>query len=209
MDRRELPSRHRLPKLQESPGNAGIALSQIADYQALASALRTAASGTTFVLVARCEIESSTRQRIKRKETSPWHCRHECNAVGQYDPFELAQREFDTCSTASSAAARRSDGGGAMLAPYGVDVREDQRPHLRRGRAARLQEGRGRHHAGKPDADDRRRAPDEKKRRQKKGELLLHERRYTRFLRSFTLPPTVDEQTRQRQARPTACSPSR
>jgi HSP20 family protein len=30
---------------------------------------------------------------------------------------------------------------------------------------------------------------------QKTGELLLHERRYTRFVRSFTLPPTVDEQT--------------
>ena len=29
----------------------------------------------------------------------------------------------------------------------------------------------------------------------KSGEHLLHERRYTRFLRSFTLPPTVDEQT--------------
>ena len=26
-----------------------------------------------------------------------------------------------------------------------------------------------------------------------KGDLLLHERRYSRFLRSFTLPPTVDE----------------
>ena len=28
---------------------------------------------------------------------------------------------------------------------------------------------------------------------EKKGELLLNERRYSRFLRSFTLPPTVDE----------------
>lgn len=28
-----------------------------------------------------------------------------------------------------------------------------------------------------------------------KGELLLNERRYTRFLRSFTLPPTVSEQS--------------
>jgi len=29
----------------------------------------------------------------------------------------------------------------------------------------------------------------------KKGELLLNERRFSQFLRSFTLPPTVDEQT--------------
>lgn len=28
----------------------------------------------------------------------------------------------------------------------------------------------------------------------KKGDLLLHERRYSRFLRSFTLPPTVSAQ---------------
>src|SRR4030095_1245801 len=28
-----------------------------------------------------------------------------------------------------------------------------------------------------------------------KGDLLLHERRYSKFLRSFTLPPTVDEQS--------------
>ena len=30
---------------------------------------------------------------------------------------------------------------------------------------------------------------------QPKGDYLLKERRYTRFQRSFTLPPTVDEQT--------------
>src|SRR5690606_11818256 len=33
----------------------------------------------------------------------------------------------------------------------------------------------------------------EEKDDQKKGDLLLHERRYSRFERSFTLPPTVDE----------------
>jgi len=35
----------------------------------------------------------------------------------------------------------------------------------------------------------------EKTAEEKKGELLLNERRYTRFLRSFTLPPTVNDQT--------------
>ena len=29
---------------------------------------------------------------------------------------------------------------------------------------------------------------------EKKGDWLLNERRYARFLRSFTLPPTVDDQ---------------
>src|ERR1700733_11476774 len=32
---------------------------------------------------------------------------------------------------------------------------------------------------------------------EKSGDYLLNERRYTRFMRSFTLPPTVDEQSVQ------------
>jgi HSP20 family protein len=32
---------------------------------------------------------------------------------------------------------------------------------------------------------------------EKTGDFLLNERRYTRFMRSFTLPPTVDEQSVQ------------
>lgn len=35
----------------------------------------------------------------------------------------------------------------------------------------------------------------ESQRKDQPGELLLNERRYSRFVRSFTLPPTVDEQT--------------
>lgn len=40
-----------------------------------------------------------------------------------------------------------------------------------------------------------RRTREEKNQDAKKGEHLLRERRYTRFLRSFTLPPTVNEQS--------------
>jgi len=36
---------------------------------------------------------------------------------------------------------------------------------------------------------------EEQEQKNDKGEFLLHERRYNRFLRSFTLPPTVDDQT--------------
>src|SRR4051794_34577731 len=45
-----------------------------------------------------------------------------------YDPFELAQREFDSLLRnvyGGRAAANGGDGGGTGLAPYGVDVRED------------------------------------------------------------------------------------
>ena len=36
---------------------------------------------------------------------------------------------------------------------------------------------------------------EEQEKKDDKGELLLHERRYNRFLRSFTLPPTIDEKS--------------
>ncbi len=110
-----------------------------------------------------------------------------------FDPFELAQREFDSMLS-RFFGPRALEGDHNNLAPYAVDVREDadhiyveaELPGFRKEdveitlenqtltiRAERKEE----HKEG----DD------------KKGEMLLHERRYTRFQRSFTLPPTVDE----------------
>jgi HSP20 family protein len=116
----------------------------------------------------------------------------------QYDPFEGAHREFDTMLSRFFGGRDMGDGGGSggYLAPYAVDVREDadhiyveaEMPGFKKDEiditlenqtltisAERREEKNG-------DAA-------------KKGEHLLHERRYSRFLRSFTLPPTVDEQT--------------
>ena len=86
--------------------------------------------------------------------------------------------------------------GGGRFAPYGVDVREDadhiyveaelpgykkedvnvtlenQTLTISAQRKSEQQQGNG-----------------------GKGEWLLHERSYTQFHRSFTLPPTVDEQS--------------
>lgn len=107
------------------------------------------------------------------------------------DPFEASQRDFDHLLS-RLLNGQQQDGGG-RLAPYGVDVREDgdhiyveaELPGFKKDDlnitlenntltiAAERKEGS----------------------RQGDSELLLHERRYTRFLRSFTLPPTVDEQT--------------
>lgn len=108
------------------------------------------------------------------------------------DPYEAMQREFDSVLGRLFAGGASNDGG--RLAPYGVDVREDN-DHLYV--EAELPGFK------KDDVDitlenqtltisaERK----EEQKEPKKGDLLLNERRYTRFLRSFTLPPTIDEQT--------------
>ena len=113
-----------------------------------------------------------------------------------YDPFEGAQREFDTMLNRFFGGRDVGAGdGGGYLAPYAVDVREDgdhiyveaELPGFKKDEVDITLENQTltiaaeRREQSKPDA--------------KKGEHLLRERRYTRFLRSFTLPPTVDEQT--------------
>lgn len=110
-----------------------------------------------------------------------------------WDPFEDAHRDFDTMLS-RFFGGRAFDNGGGMLAPYAVDVREDA-DHIYV--EAELPGYR------KEDVDitlenqtltitaERKEA--HKQGDEKKGELLLHERRYSRFQRSFTLPPTVHE----------------
>lgn len=111
----------------------------------------------------------------------------------QSDPFESAQREFDSLM-GRLLGQRESDGGG-YLAPYGVDVREDQDhiyveaelPGFKKDEVDVTLENQTLSICA------------ERKSEQKQGndqsQHLLHERRYTRFQRSFTLPPTVDEQS--------------
>jgi HSP20 family protein len=105
------------------------------------------------------------------------------------EPFESMQHEFDTVLGRLLTGRGMTDGGES--APYAVDVREDvdhiyveaDLPGYKKDEvdvtlenqmltisAAKKEEGES-----------------------KNGELLLNERRYRRFLRSFTLPPTVDE----------------
>ena len=123
----------------------------------------------------------------------------------QYDPFELAQREFDTMlgRFLGERQANGTNGGTGALAPYAVDVREDgdhiyveaELPGFRKEDVDITLENQtltisaqrtggnvaGSNGGGQPQ-------------QQQRGNMLLNERRYTRFLRSFTLPPTVDEQ---------------
>ena len=88
----------------------------------------------------------------------------------------------------------RGDGNGGRFAPYGVDVREDadhlyveaELPGFKKDEIDITLENQTLTISG-----ERRETPAN----EKKGEWLLNERRYTRFQRSFTLPPTVSEQS--------------
>jgi HSP20 family protein len=111
------------------------------------------------------------------------------------DPYESAQREFDSM-------LNRWWGGRDMasqqgLAPYAVDVREDadhiyveaELPGFKKDEVDITLENQTLTISAERKSETRK-EPDKDG-----GDLLLHERRYSRFLRSFTLPPTVDEQS--------------
>lgn len=117
-----------------------------------------------------------------------------------YEPFETMQREFDGMLNRFFGSGGREYGGnggnGGALAPYSVDVREDadhlyveaELPGFKKGdvditlenQTLTIAAERG---EAKNEGDG-----------QKKGDWLLRERRYTRFLRSFTLPATISDQ---------------
>ena len=107
------------------------------------------------------------------------------------DPYESFQREFDS-ALGRFFGGRESD-GGSYLAPYGVDVREDadhisveaELPGFRKEDIDITLENQMLTITAERKADAK----------NEKGGYLLHERRYSRFQRGFTLPPTVDEQS--------------
>lgn len=109
------------------------------------------------------------------------------------DPYEAAQREFDTML--NRFFGQQAGDSGQRLAPYAVDVREDadhfyveaELPGFRKEDVDITLENQ--------QLTIQAERKEEQEQKGDKGELLLHERRYNRFLRSFTLPPTVDDQT--------------
>lgn len=122
-------------------------------------------------------------------------------ARGFVDPVDMIAREVDNVlGRFFMPRGNVEDGGGGgavgrSMSPYGVDIREDadhiyveadlpgfkkeeveitlenQTLTIMAQRGERLEKPQG-----------------------EQAEWLLNERRYSRFLRSFTLPPTVDEQ---------------
>src|SRR5438034_10810451 len=113
---------------------------------------------------------------------------------GTADPFDQMQREFDGLMNRFLGGRESNDGGG-YLAPYAVDVREDadhlyveaELPGFKKDEIDVTLENQTLTISAERKS--------EQKKEGNKGELLLHDRRYSRFLRSFTLPPTVDDQT--------------
>jgi HSP20 family protein len=113
---------------------------------------------------------------------------------GNYaDPYDAVQREFD--SVLGRFLGQQNGDNGQRLAPYAVDVREDgdhfyveaELPGFKKEDVDITLENQQLTIAAV--------RKEEQQQKNDKGELLLHERRYNRFLRSFTLPPTVDDQT--------------
>ena len=110
------------------------------------------------------------------------------------DPLDVFQREFD--GMFNRWMGGRDAGNGTALAPYGVDIREDadhfyveaELPGFKKEEVDITLENQTLTIAAERRTESR---PGDGK----KGDLLLHERRYSRFLRSFTLPPTVNEQS--------------
>ena len=109
------------------------------------------------------------------------------------DPYESVQREFDAVL---GRLFNGNQSNGNRLAPYAVDVREDadhfyvdaELPGFKKENVdITLENQQLTISAQRSERSVRSKRP--------KGEYLLNERRYNRFLRSFTLPPTVDEQT--------------
>ena len=108
---------------------------------------------------------------------------------GNVDPFEALHRDFDSM-LGRMFAGREAEGN--WMAPYGVDIREDsdhiyveaELPGYKKDEVEITLENQTLTIAAERKSEVK----------PKDGEqTLLQERRYSRFLRSFTLPPTVNE----------------
>ena len=109
------------------------------------------------------------------------------------DPLDVIGHEFDT---ALNRFFGQQNGGHQYMAPYGVDIREDadhlyveaDLPGFKKDEIDITCENQTLTISAEHKEEHK--EPKE----QKAGDWLLNERRYARFLRSFTLPPTVDVQ---------------
>ena len=104
------------------------------------------------------------------------------------DPFDNMHREFDTMLNRFF-----NPEPGTRILPYGVDIREDpdhfyveaELPGFKKDEVDLTLEN-----ATLTISAERKESTSSSG---KKGESLLQERRWGRYIRSFTLPPTVDE----------------
>ncbi|MGN6625723.1 MAG: Hsp20/alpha crystallin family protein [Tepidisphaeraceae bacterium] len=106
--------------------------------------------------------------------------------------FDVMQQEFDNALGRWFGGGRDFFGDGGSLAPYGVDIRDDkdhliieaELPGFKKDEIdISLENG-----TLSIQAEHR-----EEKQQGEKQDYLLRERRYQRFMRSFTLPTSVDD----------------
>ena len=109
------------------------------------------------------------------------------------DPLELVQRDFDHLLGRLFNGSQTQDGG--RLAPYGVDIREDQDHFYVEAELPGFKKEDVNITLENQTLTISAERQEQSQSDGKQGELLLNERRYRRFLRSFTLSPTVDEQS--------------
>ncbi len=112
-----------------------------------------------------------------------------------HDPLDVLPREFGTLMD-RFLSGRDLLGNGSSFAPYGVDVREDADHFYVEAELPGFK---------KEEIDitlenatltiNAERKAESNEGEANKGDWLLRERRYSRYSRSFTLPPTVDEST--------------
>jgi HSP20 family protein len=110
---------------------------------------------------------------------------------GFVDPIDVIGHEFDNVLGRFFGPQSNGGQGRAMMTPFGVDIREDadhlyleaDMPGFKKDEVEITFENQ----TLTISAEKR-----EAKQDEKQGDWLLNERRYARFLRSFTLPPTVD-----------------
>ena len=112
-----------------------------------------------------------------------------------YEGLDAVQREFDgVLNRFFGTGGREYGGSGGAMAPYSVDVREDadhlyveaELPGFKKEDVDITLEN----HTLTIAAERREAKSDGN---QQQGDWLLRERRHTRFLRSFTLPATVND----------------
>ena len=129
------------------------------------------------------------------------------------DPLEMAQREFDTALGRffGGRLGEYANGTGQQTtwAPFGVDIREDQDhfyveaelPGFKKDEIDVTLENQTltitaeknyENQQGNPGGNGGNKSAKASE-GQPQGDYLLRERRWSRFQRSFTLPPTVDE----------------
>ena len=112
---------------------------------------------------------------------------------GFTDPLDMIGREFDHVLSRFFNQQPGDGGSRGAMAPFGVDIREDadhlyleaDLPGFKKEEVDITLENQTLTISAEHKAETK---------EEKKGDWLLNERSYARFLRSFNLPPTVDDQ---------------